>query len=237
MDKSNISNKIAIASIVVAIIVAIIAFLTPEIRNFTGLQIKGEINSQISGEALDDSRHADSLKLDNQDNQSDSVYINFNKLPEGKIINERTKIKGNEFKEFGVLFKSIPQPQYCYDADKLVILPPPPYLGYPFHNRVANVLSSENDNNACHTIPILIRFVKPVSEVTLFFYGAFVDYNLQAFNNLGEEIDKNSKLGDLRKFTKIGVNSSVNDISRVMFGRYEEPWAEIAISGIIYKRK
>lgn len=150
---------------------------------------------------------------------SRDVRITFDKLPDGMPVTNDRFLKGDEFISQEIRLRGAPEASYCADAKATAIRRAGTFSGINFPFLTS---ASPTQINRCNTIPVEIRFVKPVRSVSLTFAGASVVYTMNAYDGSGKRlgsIQKNAVLNGGTSDITFTSTSSIANISRVTFGR------------------
>jgi hypothetical protein len=162
---------------------------------------------------------------------SGSVRIDFDALPDGTPITTDRILEGDEFLSQGIHLAGAPESSYCADATVAAIHHPGPSGGITF-----NYLTTARPDNivACNTIPVAITFSSPVRRVTLTFAGASVTYRLKAYDSAGRLLGSVDREAVFNAGTfEVTFSSGSANIHRITFGREA---AITAVKEVYYER-
>jgi len=153
-----------------------------------------------------------------------SNSFDFDVFPDGTPIYGTTVLGGGEFSAWGLYFSAAPQGDYCAGAQAAVRV-----------DVYGNYLSAAlpYDLDSCAGTPVRIQFASPVRGVTIRFFGASVDYQLNAYDQAGSWLGGSSQQGELGQLREVTHRWADPVISYVEFGHQT---AMTAIVEIIIER-
>ncbi len=145
------------------------------------------------------------------------VRVAFDRYPDGTPIIADTILNGDEFSAAGILLAGAPTDSYCADATSTAILVPPHHVGgldFTF------LTSSRSDTSlGCNAVAVEITFEEAVSEVTVVFGGASVEYVLTAYDGADNELGVATQSAEVGAGVfDVTFDSGISNIKRVTFG-------------------
>ncbi|MCP4165442.1 MAG: hypothetical protein GY759_06060 [Chloroflexi bacterium] len=147
-----------------------------------------------------------------------SVQVPFDEYPDGTPITADTILSGDEFKAKGILLAGAPQGDYCSDATAAAILVPPHHVGFIDDTFLTSSFPVEPPG--CHAVAVEIRFIEPVREVKLVFYGSSSIYTLTAYDATDTVVGAAHQESVVGEGTvDIQYVSDLSNIHRITFGR------------------
>jgi len=159
------------------------------------------------------------------------VRVPFDRYLDGTPVTADTILTGDEFSDVGILLAGAPTGSYCSEATTTAILVPPHSVGgidFTF------LTSSRPDTSlTCSSVPVEIMFLESVSEVTIVFGGAAVEYVLTAYDADDNALGSDTQTAEMGAGTfDVTFSSGTSDIKRVTFGR---ELAVTAITEVIFR--